>query len=155
MCHALPQANDGAKAITAQIKKLKSRKEQWLGKIMTTWRERKIPLFTQEAIHKLIQANSSWVDEVNENRKRQRETIKTDINRHKKILDDIQQKRLSQEDTYQTLLLTTRADMSWYHPSDAERAHIERKLSASTDAYNFSQGRLCSMKCKLESNCVT
>ena len=80
LCRALPQGNDGAKTITAQIKKLKSRKEQWPGKIMTTLRERKIPLFTQEAIHKLIQANSSWVDEVNENRKRQRETIKTDIN---------------------------------------------------------------------------
>ena len=47
---------------------------------MTTWRERKIQLFTEEAIHKLIQANSSWVDEVNENRKQQRKTIKTDIN---------------------------------------------------------------------------
>ena len=80
MCRALPQGNDGVTAITAQIKKSNTRKEQWPGKIMTTWRERKIPLFTQEAIHKLIQANSSWVDEVNENRKQQRETIKTDIN---------------------------------------------------------------------------
>ena len=47
---------------------------------MSTWRERKIPLFKQEAIHKLIQANSAWIDEVNKNRKKQKETIKADIN---------------------------------------------------------------------------
>ena len=32
--------------------------------------------------------------------------------------------------------------MSWFHPSDAEHASMERKLSASTEARNFAQGRL-------------
>ena len=116
-------------AIATQIKKLKSHKEQWPAKIMATRREKQIPLFSQEAIHKLIQANSAWIDEVNKNRKKQKETIKADINRQKKLLDDIQQNRCSQEDNYQLQLLTTQAEMSWFQPNDAQYAHMNRILA--------------------------
>ena len=42
---ALPLGNEGTKAITAQVKRLKSRKEKWPDKIITTWLQRNIPLF--------------------------------------------------------------------------------------------------------------
>ena len=40
VCRTLPQGTDGVNAITAQIEKLKSQKEQWPSKSMMTWRER-------------------------------------------------------------------------------------------------------------------
>ena len=124
LCRTLPPGTEGVQAINAQIKKLKARKEEWPAKIMDTWRDRQIPLFSQQAIHKLITANFAWIDEVNEIRKKQKETIRSDINRQKKILDDIQQHRRSQEDSYQINLLTTQAEMSWYQPNDVQFAHM-------------------------------
>ena len=55
--------------------------------------KRNIPLFSSEAITKLIQAYLSMVEEVNESRRRQKESLRTDINRNKKQLDDIDQKK--------------------------------------------------------------
>ena len=81
---ALPLGNEGTKAITAQVKRLKSRKEKWPDKIITTWLQRNIPLFSSEAITKLIQAYLSWVEEVNESQRRQKESLRGDINRKKK-----------------------------------------------------------------------
>ena len=84
----------------------------------------------------------SWVEEVNENRKRQREALKTDINRKKKIIDDINQKRLAQQDSYNTLLLTSQADMGWFPAHSVEYTHMETKLDAQSAAFQIAQGRL-------------
>ena len=111
LCRTLPPGTEGVQAITAQVKKLRARKEEWPAKIMDTWQARQIPLFSQQAIHKLISANSAWVEEVNEIRKKQKETIRVDINRKKKLLDDIQQTKLAKEDSFQINLLETQADM--------------------------------------------
>ena len=54
VCKALPKGNEGTRAITAQVKKMKARKQKWPDKIMSTWLQRIIPLFTSEAILKLI-----------------------------------------------------------------------------------------------------
>ena len=113
--NALPK-NANTRAITEQVKKLKQTKEKWSDKIFQTWLNRVIPIFTQEAILKLIQAYLSWVEEVNESRKRQREALKVDMDRKKRMLDSVDQKRLTQQDNYQTLLLTTEAKMSWFSP---------------------------------------
>ena len=113
--NALPK-NANTRAITEQVKKLKQTKEKWSDKIFQTWLNRVIPIFTQEAILKLIQAYLSWVEEVNESRKRQREALKVDMDRKKRMLDSVDQKRLTQQDNYQTLLLTTEAKMSWFAP---------------------------------------
>ena len=59
---ALPLGNEGTKAITAQVKRWKSKKEKWPDKIITTWLQRNITLFSSEAITKLIQAYLSWVE---------------------------------------------------------------------------------------------
>ena len=111
---ALPLGNEGTKAITAQVKCLKSRKEKWPDKIITTWLQRNIPLFSSEAITKLIQAYLSWAEEVNESRRRQKESLHADINRKKKQLDDIDQKRGQTEDTYQSVLLACHVEMSFF-----------------------------------------
>ena len=109
---------------------------------MTAWLQIIIPLFTMELILKLIQAYLSWVEEVNENRKRQREALKTDIYRKKKIIDNINHKRLAQQDYYNTLLLTSQADMSWYPAHSIEYTHIETKLDAQSAAFQIAKDRL-------------
>ena len=78
---ALPKGADETKAISAQVEKMKNRSQSWPDKILAYWLERVIPLFSQESILKQIQAYLSWTDEINENRKRHRETLKVDINR--------------------------------------------------------------------------
>ena len=83
LCRTLPPGTEGVQAITAQVKKLRARKEEWPAKIMDTWQARQIPLFSQQAIHKLISDNSAWIEEVN--------YIRADSK--KKIIDDIQQHR--------------------------------------------------------------
>ena len=118
---------------------MKAHKQRWPDKVMTTWLQRIIPLFTTESILKLIQAYLSWVEEVNENRKRQREALKTDINRKKKIIDDINQKRLAQQDSYNTLLLTSQADMGWFPAHSVEYIHMETKLDAQSAAFQIAQ----------------
>ena len=100
--HALPK-NESTRAIADQVKKLKAKKEKWPEKNFATWLARVIPMFTQETILKLIQAYLSWVEEVNETRKRQREALKFDIDRKKRMLDTVDQKRLTQQDTFQSL----------------------------------------------------
>ena len=87
VCNALPKGAEETKAISAQVRKMKARKQRWPDKVMTTWLDRVIPLFTQESILKQIQAYLSWTEEVNENRKRHCDTLKNDINRRKKLTD--------------------------------------------------------------------
>ena len=53
---------------------------------------------------------------MNESRKRQREALKVDMDRKKRMLDSVDQKRLTQQDNYQTLLLTTEANLHWFSP---------------------------------------
>ena len=83
VCKALP-SNERTRAINAQVKRMKSRKEKWPDKILHTWLKRILPLFSPEAITKLQEAYLSWVEEVNETRKRQREALKSDMCRQKR-----------------------------------------------------------------------
>ena len=91
----------------------------------------------------------SWVEEVNENRKRQREALKTDVNRKKKIIDDINQKRLAQQDSYNTLLLTSQADMGWFPAHSVEYIHMETKLDAQSAAFQIAQQRLMTLELQI------
>ena len=58
------------------------------------------------------------------------------------MIDDIDQKRLSQQDAYQTLLLTSHAEMSLFSTHTFEYTHMERKLEASSTAHQIAQQRL-------------
>ena len=46
VCKALPLGNEGTQAITAQVKRMKSKKKKWPDKIIQTWLKRIIPLFS-------------------------------------------------------------------------------------------------------------
>ena len=139
---ALPKGADETKAISAQVEKMKNRSQSWPDKIMACWLERVIPLFTQESILKQIQAYLSWTDGINENRKRHRETLKMDINRCKKLIDNINSNRLSQQDEFNRSHLTTQAEMSWYSSNEREYALLERRLQAQTQAHQTAYDRL-------------
>ena len=66
--NALP--NDAnTSAIKTQLARLRVTKEKWPDKIYDTWLNRKIPVFTQESIYKLIASYTAWVEEVNESHK--------------------------------------------------------------------------------------
>ena len=108
--NALP-SNINTSAIKNQVKRLKQTKEKWPDKIFQTWLNRVIPVFTQESIYKLIQSYLSWVEEVNESRKRQREALKVYMDRKKRMLDNVFQQNIKQLDTYRALVLTTEAKM--------------------------------------------
>ena len=146
--HALPK-NESTRAIADQVKKLKAKKEKWPENFFATWLARVIPMFTQETILKLIQAYLSWVEEVNETRKRQREALKFDIDRKKLMLDTVDQKRLTQQDTFQSLVLTTEADMTWFAPWEQDYVRLEGKLNAATNAFNNAQTRLMNHELQL------
>ena len=98
LSNALP-SNINTSAIKNQLKRLRMTKEKWPDKIFNTWLNRKIPVFTQESIHKLIQSYTSWVEEVNESRKRQRDSLKVDMDRKKRMLVNVDQLRIKQIDS--------------------------------------------------------
>jgi hypothetical protein len=50
---------------------------------MNLWQSRILPVFSTESITKLNQAHMLMVDEVNDSRKRQKESLRSDINRKK------------------------------------------------------------------------
>ena len=63
---ALPAGHEATQRIADQIKCLKTKCERWPEKIIQTWLKRNIPVFSSEAVTKLIQAYCSMVEEVNE-----------------------------------------------------------------------------------------
>ena len=75
----LPPGSEGALQISNQVHRLKACTAEGPEKILGTWRAREVPIFSQQAIHKLISANSAWTKEINEGRKKQKESIKMDI----------------------------------------------------------------------------
>ena len=128
---------------------MKSKKEKWPEKIIQTWFKRNIPVFSSEAVTKLIQAYCSMVEEVTESRKRQKESLRADINRNKTQLDYIAQNRGNTEDTYQSVLLACRGEMSLFVPYTFEHAQLERKLRAAFDSYQFTRQRLTNNKIQM------
>ena len=114
------EGSEGALKISNQVHRLKAWIAECPEKILDTWRAREVPIFSQQAIHKLISTNSAWTDEVNENRKKQKEAIKVDINWKKKLLDDIHQTQRQKEDFFQQNLLETQAEMSFFLPTDRQ-----------------------------------
>ena len=122
--------------------RFKARTAEWPEKIFDTLRSREVPIFSQQAIHKLIYANSAWTKVINDGRKKQKESIKMDITQKKKLLDDIYQTQRQKEDFYQQNLLETQAEMSFFLPTDRQYLQMSRKLQASTHAHQNAQGRL-------------
>ena len=60
----------------------------------------------------------------------------------KKLTDDINSKRLAQQDAFHNLHLTTQAEMTWWLPNTREHTQLERKLDAQSQAYQTAYDRL-------------
>ena len=148
----LPTGSEGALQISNQVHRLKAWTAEWPEKILETWRAREIPIFSQQAIHKLISANSAWIDEVNEIRKKQKETIKVDINRKKKLLDDIQHSQRQKEDSFQMNLLETQAEMSFFRPTDPQFVQMNRRFTLRLKLIKMPKGGYLPKSLKLGSS---
>ena len=84
----------------------------------------------------------SMVDEVNDSRKRQKESLRSDINRKKKQLDDVENKRERTIDNYDSVLLTCRRELSLHQANSFEYAQLEAKIRSAYDSCQNSMQRL-------------
>ena len=135
----LPPGHEGSQRIADQIKCLKTKRERWPGKIISVWQSRVLPVFSTESITKLNQAHMSMVEEVNESRKRQKESLRADINRKKKQLDDVETKREKTEDSFQAVLLTCRRELHLHQPHTFEYAQLEAKIRSAHESCQISR----------------
>jgi hypothetical protein len=85
------------------------------------WKAREVPVFSSESITKINQAFIAWLENINDRRRRVRESHKSDIGRLKKKLDDISNKRDKCEETYKTAELSTRSEQSLLRNDDREK----------------------------------
>ena len=122
---ALPPGHESSQRIANQIQNLKTKRERWPGKIMNVWQSRILPVFSSESITKLNQAHMSTVEEVNESRKKQKESLRADINRKKKQLDDIDTKREKTQDTFQSIHLTCQRELYLHQSNTFEYAQLD------------------------------
>ena len=130
----LPPGHEGSQRIADQIQCLKTKRERWPGKIISVWQSRVLPVFSTESITKLNQAHMSMVDEVNDSRKRQKESLRADINRKKKQLDDVETKRERTVDTYDSVLLTCRRELNLHQPHSFEYAQLEARIRSAYES---------------------
>ena len=126
-------------ALTAQVTKLHSNQEKWPQKIFQKWQNRDQPAFKSEDISKINQSNTSRLDGVNESRKRNRDSLKSDIARYKKKLDDILVQRDKQDDQYNTAEIVSRTQ-SLLLPNDQARIHAD--LTTAHGSYMYAITRL-------------
>ena len=108
--------NEGVQAITQQVDNIKTSRERWPSKILKVFKESVIPVFGTEDITKLNQSHMSRVEDVNDARKRHKESLRGDIQRKKKQLDDVQSKRDKVLDTYESIATSARNEQSIYQP---------------------------------------
>ena len=97
---------EGFISLAETTPKLKAKRERWPEKIFQLWKAREVPVFTSESITKINQAFIAWLENINEQRRRVRESLRSDIGRLKKKLDDISNKRDKCEETYKTAELS-------------------------------------------------
>ena len=91
---ALPHGADGVADLVLQARQLETRREPWPQRIITVWKNCKVPVFSAESITKL---NQNWIAEaerVNDSRKRHKNPLRADI----KHIDDNQTKRAHTHD---------------------------------------------------------
>ena len=78
---------EGYNSLAETTKKLQAKRERWPEKIFQLWKSREVPVFSSESITKINQAFIALLENVNEQRRRVRESLKSDIVRLKKKLD--------------------------------------------------------------------
>jgi hypothetical protein len=139
---ALPPENEGQRAIAQQLANINSKQEKWPQRIMQVYRDRNLPVFTIEAVTKLNQAHTAFVDDVNDSRRRQKESLKSDMGRKKKQLDDLQARRDKCIDTFDQIAISCQREMNLYPPNAFERVRLRSQIDSAQDAYASSMRRL-------------
>jgi hypothetical protein len=139
---ALPPENDGQKAIAQQLANINSKQEKWPQRIMQIYRDRNLPVFTIEAVTKLNQAHTAFVDDVNDSRRRQKESLKSDMGRKKKLLDDLQVRRDKCIDIFDQIAISSQREINLYPPNAFERVRLNSQIASAQDAYASSMQRL-------------
>ena len=97
----------------------------------------------------------SMVDEVNDSRKRQKESLHADINRKKKQLDDVETKRGKAIDSYHSILLTFRRELTLHRPHSFEYAQLEARSQSAYDSCQNSLQRLSQTESQLRQDLAT
>ena len=127
---------EGYISLAETSKKLQAKRERWPEKIFQLWKAREVPVFSSESITKINQAFIAWLENVNEQRRRVRESHKSDIGRLKKKLDDLSNKRDKCEETYKTVELSTRSEQSLLRRDDRDSHNrLNAVLQSAYDAY--------------------
>jgi hypothetical protein len=139
---ALPPENEGQRAIAQQLANINSKQEKWPQRILQVYRDRNLPVFTIEAVTKLNQAHTAFVDDVNDTRRRQKESLKSDMGRKKKQLDDLQSKRDKCIDSYESVVMSCQREQNLHPPHSFERVRLGSQIDAAQDAYASSMRRL-------------
>ena len=135
-------SNEGISSMTKQIENIKTSREKWPGKILKTFKERTIPVFAVEDVTKLNQSHCSRIEYVNDDRKRNKETLRGDIARKKKMIDEVQSKRDKMLDIFESQISSARNEQTLFQPYTVEFRRLSGQISAVTNSYNSSMLRL-------------
>ena len=101
---SLPPDAQGQDAISQQLLRINSKQEKWPSRILSLYRNRTLPVFSMEGVTKLNQAHDAFINDVNDTRRRQKDSLKSDMNRKKKQLDDMKAKKERYIDTYESIV---------------------------------------------------
>jgi hypothetical protein len=141
---ALPPDSQGQNAIAQQLLRINSKKEKWPSRILSLYRNRTLPVFSMEGVTKLNQAHDAFINDVNDTRRRQKDSLKSDMSRKKKQLDDMKAKKEKYIDSYESIVLAARNEQSLYGPNSFEYAQFSSKIASAEAAYISSMRRLTS-----------
>ena len=72
---ALPPDSQGQNAIAQQLLRINSKKEKWPSRILSLYRNRTLPVFSMEGVTKLNQAHDAFINDVNDTRRRQKDSL--------------------------------------------------------------------------------
>ncbi len=136
-CHSAAKGvlpdSEAAIELALQSNQLAARRQRWPQKIIAVWRNRTVPVFSAEAITKLNQSHSAEVERVNDHRKRHKDSIRADISRKKKLIDDLQTKRSQTYDNTELTLNQLRLELAihgYNTPPSWEKNQIKAKIQA-------------------------
>ncbi len=118
-------------------------REKWPEKIILSWQNRVVPVWSSETITKCNQARASQIDFANENRKKLQNSFLADISRVKRKIDDIHKKRDTLEEKYNETSFSSQAQIQLLSPrDDIERVRLVTALRSAYDSYVWTTTRL-------------
>ena len=132
MCRSVQKSmapgSEGEIELATQVNQLATWRERWPQKIISVWKNRKVPVFSAEAITNLNQSYLAEVQRINDSRKRHKDSLRADINRKKKHIDDIQTKRAHTHDNNELTLNQLRGEIALHRPQPSwEKNQIRAK----------------------------